>query len=221
MSNAYLIIREGSKWADVFRLVPGEAITIGRGPTNAVVIKDERCSRNHAEVFQAQGAWQLRDLDSRNGTMISGERLTGDRTLEPGDIIQIGNSHMAFVLDLAQAFPDTSTLLKSSKPVEGGTGIELPVDGDAESVFDAFEPTLITHRKGQSRYLEAPELDISDSSPKVSRAAAKLCKLAFELAKSTDVFSLANTALEGLFEGTHSDAGAILLRKRDQSGARR
>jgi Nif-specific regulatory protein len=221
MSNAYLIIREGSKWADVFRLVPGEAITIGRGPTNAVVVKDERCSRNHAEVFQAQGAWQLRDLDSRNGTMVSGERLTGDRTLEPGDIIQIGNSHMAFVLDLAQAFPDTSTLLKSSKSVDGGTGVVLPVDGDAESVFDAFEPTLITHRKGQSRYLEAPELDIAESSPKVSRAAAKLCKLAFELAKSTDVFSLANTALEGLFEGTHSDAGAILLRKRDQSGARR
>ena len=223
MSNAYLIIREGSKWADVFRLVPGESVTIGRGPTNAVILKDERCSRNHAEVFQAQGAWQLRDLDSRNGTMVSGARLSSDRELQPGDIIQIGNSHLAFVNDLAHAFPDTSTLLKSSKSVDGaGTGIMLPVGGDDESVFDAFEPTMITHRKGQSRYLEAPEQDdVIESSPKVSRAAAKLCKLAFQLAKSTDVISLANTALEGLFEGTHSDAGAILLRRRDESGARR
>ncbi|HEX6963960.1 MAG TPA: sigma-54-dependent Fis family transcriptional regulator, partial [Lacipirellula sp.] len=102
-----------------------------------------------------------------------------------------------------------------------GTGISLPAEPDDDSVFEAFEPTLITHRKGQSRYLEAPELDVVDSSPKVGRAAAKLCKLAFELAKSNDVFTLANTALDGLFEGTHCDSGAILLRKRDETGARR
>ncbi|HEX6961249.1 MAG TPA: FHA domain-containing protein, partial [Lacipirellula sp.] len=166
MSNAYLIIREGSKWADVFRLVPGESATIGRGPTNAIVIKDERCSRNHAEVFQAGGQWLLRDLDSRNGTMVSGDRIASDRQLEPGDIIQIGNSHLAFVENLAQAFPDdSSTLLKTSRPVDGaGTGISLPAEPDDDSVFEAFEPTLITHRKGQSRYLEAPELDVVDSS---------------------------------------------------------
>ena len=73
--NAYLIIREGSKWTDVFRLVPGESVTIGRAPTNAIVVKDERCSRNHAEVFSAQGKWTLRDLDSRNGTLVDGERV--------------------------------------------------------------------------------------------------------------------------------------------------
>jgi Nif-specific regulatory protein len=220
MSNAYLIIREGSKWADVFRLNAGEKITIGRGPTNAVIIKDERCSRNHAEVFQSQGAWQLRDLESRNGTLVSGTRLTGDYHLEPGDIIQIGNSHLAFVHDLAQAFPDTSTLLKSSKIMDGG--LVLPVGSDDESVFDAFEPTMITHRAGQSRFLDAPEIDTTDeSSPKVGVAAAKLCKLAFELAKSTDVVSMANVALDGLFAGSAVDAGAILLRRRDETGARR
>jgi hypothetical protein len=66
--TAYLVIREGSKWTDVFRLVDGESVTIGRPPTNAIVVKDERCSRNHAEVFQSQSQWTLRDLDSRVGT---------------------------------------------------------------------------------------------------------------------------------------------------------
>ena len=51
--TAYLVIREGSKWTDVFRLVDGESVTVGRAPTNEIVIKDERCSRNHAEVFQS------------------------------------------------------------------------------------------------------------------------------------------------------------------------
>ena len=55
--NAYLIIREGSKWADVVKLVPGESVTVGRAPTNTIVVKDERCSRNHAEAFLAQGEW--------------------------------------------------------------------------------------------------------------------------------------------------------------------
>ncbi|HYO25998.1 MAG TPA: sigma 54-interacting transcriptional regulator [Lacipirellulaceae bacterium] len=225
MSNAYLIVREGSKWADVFRLVPGESVTLGRGPTNAIVLKDERCSRNHAEVFQARGQWQLRDLDSRNGTVVSGAKIAGDYPLQPGDIIQIGNSHLAFVHDLAEAFPDTTTLLKVSREVKGSSlpaAIVVPSGPEDESVFETFEPTMITHRRDQTRFLDAAPLEDSDhASPKVGRATAKLCKLAFELAKSTDVISLANTALDGLFEGTQVDAGAILLRVRDASGARR
>ncbi len=221
--NAYLIIREGSKWADVVRLVPGESVTLGRAPTNTIVLKDERCSRNHAEVFQAQGLWKLRDLESRNGTMVSGEQLASDHTLEPGDIIQIGNSHLAFVHDLAQAFPDTGALLRSSRSVDVDSADADSMTEDAESVLETFEPTTITHRKGQSRFLDAPVLDDTDDEalPKVGRAAAQLCRLAFDLAKSTDVVSLANTALNGLFEGTQVDSGAILLRQRDAKGERR
>ena len=219
--NAYLIIRDGSKWADVVRLIPGESVTMGRAPTNTVVVKDERCSRNHAEVFHTQGMWKIRDLDSRNGTQVSGERLSQDHVLEPGDILQIGNSHLAYVEDLSQAFPETGSLLKASKSVSQGTDLEGIETEDAASIFETFEPTTITHRKEQSRYLDEPSLDDTDESfPKVGRAAAKLCRLAFELAKSTDVVSLANVAINGLFEGTHVDAGALLLRVRDATGQR-
>ncbi len=38
---AYLVIREGSKWSDVFRLVPGQSVTVGRAPTNQIVIKEK------------------------------------------------------------------------------------------------------------------------------------------------------------------------------------
>jgi len=220
-TNAYLIIREGSKWADVVRLVPGESVTLGRAPTNTIIVKDERCSRYHAEVFQARGKWKLRDLESRNGTMVSGEQLSRDHTLEPGDIIQIGNSHLAFVYDLSQAFPDTSSLLRSSKAVDASEGASRLEGGDDDSIFEAFEPVTITHRKDQSRFSDAPSLDDTDEVfPKVGRAAAKLCRLAFELAKSTDIVSLANVALNGLFEGTQVDAGAVLLRERDSVGDR-
>lgn len=216
--TAYLVIREGSKWTDVFRLVEGESVTIGRAPTNAITVKDERCSRNHAEVFQTQGEWILRDLDSRNGTVVDGKRVTGDESLTPGNIIRIGSTHLAFVDNLSQAFPDSSSVLKSSKELSGV--LEIPPEDD--SVLDTHEPTQITHRRQQSRYLE-PSLEESDGDiavPKVGRAAAMLCRVAFELAQATDVISLANSALNGLFEATTVDAGAILLRHRGKSGRR-
>src|SRR6516162_4967323 len=97
---AYLVIREGSKWTDVFRLMPGQTVTIGRAPTNQIVIKDERCSRAHAEVFHTQGRWVIRDLESRNGTLVGADVIRGDHTLAAGEIIRIGHSQLAFVQDL-------------------------------------------------------------------------------------------------------------------------
>ncbi|MEX0939425.1 MAG: sigma 54-interacting transcriptional regulator [Pirellulales bacterium] len=208
---AYLVIREGSKWTDVYRLVPGEAVTVGRAPTNQIVIKDERCSRNHAEIFHSQDHWMLRDLESRNGTMIDGDRITTDHTLEPGDIISIGNSMLAFVNDLSKAFPDASGALRK----DDGSGAP---PSDSANVLELYEPTTITHRRVQSRLLgpaDEPE-DEQVAIPKIGRAAAKLCRLAFELAKSTDVVSLANLALGGLFESTQIDAGGLLLVPRDR-----
>jgi Nif-specific regulatory protein len=210
--TAYLVIREGSKWTDVFRLVDGESVTIGRAPTNAIVVKDERCSRNHAEVFQAQGQWTLRDLDSRNGTLVDGQRIRSDYQLQAGDVVRIGNSHLAFVHDLSQAFPDSHTVLRTAQAVHEPRVSDTDEQGDSESVLETYEPTTITHRRLQSRFLEPPEDKEDDVAlPKVGRAAANLCRLAFELAKTTDIVSLANVALDGLFEGTQVDAGAVLM----------
>ena len=103
-SFAYLVIRDGSKWSDVFRLIPGRTVTIGRSPTNQVVIRAEQASRQHAEIFQTEGKWVVRDLNSRNGTAVGEERLTGDRPLEPGDVIWISKAQLVFVHDLSSAY---------------------------------------------------------------------------------------------------------------------
>lgn len=219
--TAYLVIREGTNWTDVFRLVDGESVTVGRAPTNAIVIKDERCSRNHAEIFQSQGQWTLRDLDSRNGTMVDGNRLSGDKPLTPGDVFKIGNSQLAFVDNLSQAFPESGSVLRASKSVgDGDESFGIVGGEDDESVLETHEPTQITHRQKQSRLLEPDTGEIEPAIPKVGRAAAKLCRIAFELAKATDVVSLANYALDGLFEVTPADAGGILLRRRSADGER-
>ncbi|WP_146561734.1 sigma 54-interacting transcriptional regulator [Posidoniimonas corsicana] len=211
--TAYLVIREGSKWTDVFRLVEGESVTVGRAPTNVICIKDERCSRVHSEVFLSQGHWTLRDLDSRNGTYVNGDRVSEDRVLEPGDIVRIGSSHLAFVDNLSQAFPDSGSVLRSARSVESDSPHHTLEYDDEESVLlDGAEPTQITHRREQSRYLDPSSIDNDAPIPKVGRAAAALCRVAFTLAKATDLVSLSNSALDGLFESVAVDAGAVLLR---------
>ncbi|QDU26143.1 Transcriptional regulatory protein ZraR [Anatilimnocola aggregata] len=224
---AYLVIREGSKWTDVFRLVPGRTVTIGRAGTNQIVIKDERCSRNHVEVFLNRGEWTLRDLDSRNGTFINNKQVRGDNVLSPGDIVRIANCQLGYVHDLTHAFPDPDHASVLAVPPQLGdeTVLGAPLIADTgevlevgeASIHEVNEPTHITHRRNQTRYLRpGPAADLP--IPRVGQAAAKLCRLAFELASQPDIPSVAHLALNGLFEGTHVDAGAVLLVPRGYEG---
>lgn len=210
---AYFVIREGSKWTDVFRLVPGQSVTIGRAPTNQIVVRDERCSRNHAEVFMSEGRWVIRDLESRNGTVIGEQVLKGDWQLTPGDVVRIGHSQLVFVNRLSEAFADSGLIAR--RP-EGRDPSETPSDDDS-SVLAAYEPTTITHRRGRTRFFEAGEGDESGIS-RVGKAATNLYRLAFELGKAPDVAKLADVALSNLFECTKVDAGAVFLAPRQARG---
>ena len=212
---AYLVIREGAKWNDVFRLVPDQSITIGRAPTSQIVLKDERCSRNHAEVFMSSGQWTLRDLDSRNGTMVGSQLLAGDWTLKPGDVIRIGRTHLVFVHKLSDAFSSSlatppSAAAQATQANSNPPSSSSLLDDEEVNVLAAPEPTTITHRRGKTKLL-APVADDDSGVSKTGRAAAKLCRLAFELAKAPDLASMAELALAGLAEGTQTDAGALLL----------
>ena len=78
------------------RIVLGsDPITIGRDPSNDLIVDDTRASRKHAEVIPAgDETWLLRDGGSRNGTLLNDEII--DRTiLEPGDVIGIGDCQIA------------------------------------------------------------------------------------------------------------------------------
>lgn len=212
---AYLVIREGTSWTDVFRLVAGRSVTIGRAATNQIVVKDERSSRNHAEIFLTQGRWTLRDLESRNGTLVDGERVRGDYQLTPGQIIRIANCQIAFVNDVSKAFADTP-------PISGAVSAEARDDDDTtikrqvvelsdSDVLAVDEPSpTIMQRRGQTRFL-ANAIPDEAATPRVGRSATKLCRLAFDLARQTDVRAAANLTLDTLFESTDCEGGAVLL----------
>ena len=205
---AYLVIREGSKWTDVFRLVAGRTITVGRAPTNQIVIKDERCSRHHAEIFLSKDSWVIRDLESRNGTLVGDQQVDGDWALSAGDVIRIAHAQLAFVHDLSDAFPE------NRGPSQDET--VTAHHEDDSNVLTSHEPTTITHRRDKTMFLAPiPEEEVVSAAPKLGQAATKLCRLAFDLANQTDVNQVSELALAGLFESTKVDAGAVLLLPRD------
>jgi len=99
---AYLVVRLDDGYGDVFPLQEGQRITLGRTNTNQIVLKDELCSREHAEVYHAEGQWRLRDLKSLNGTRLNGSPLDGDSELTAGDEFQTGRTRFLFVRTLEE-----------------------------------------------------------------------------------------------------------------------
>src|SRR5690349_1246457 len=99
---AYLVVRQEDGFGDVHPLMVGERYTLGRVASNRIILKDELCSREHAEVFWADEGWQVRDNHSLNGTRLNGQRVEREMPLSPGDEINLGRTSLVFVKDLAQ-----------------------------------------------------------------------------------------------------------------------
>lgn len=75
--------------------VQGE-VTIGRSPSCTIALEDAKVSRKHVELIVEDGQARVRDLGSRNGTQVNGEKLEAESTLLPGDRLQVGDSTIVF-----------------------------------------------------------------------------------------------------------------------------
>jgi pSer/pThr/pTyr-binding forkhead associated (FHA) protein len=67
----------------------GEYI-LGRGPECHIRIHSDWVSRQHGLLRVTPEAVFLRDLASRNGTLVNGVRLVGECQLQLGDQVQVG-----------------------------------------------------------------------------------------------------------------------------------
>ncbi|MEO8704126.1 MAG: sigma 54-interacting transcriptional regulator [Kofleriaceae bacterium] len=71
----------------------GRKITAG-GATHE--IDDDRMSRDHALVRRERGVWVVTDRESRNGTFVDGDRVTGEVRRRGDVVVRLG--HTVFVL---------------------------------------------------------------------------------------------------------------------------
>jgi len=78
--------------------LPEGEVTIGREATNKVAVIDPSVSRKHCALRGEKGKFQVRDLDSRNGTLVNGT-VVKEQWLRHGDEIAAGDSSFLFLLE--------------------------------------------------------------------------------------------------------------------------
>lgn len=86
-----LIVRRGPQPNQIYELNK-EIITLGRDITNDIVINDPEVSRHHSRMTRGPGGYLMEDLGSTNGTFVNGQRLTGGRPLNSGDLVSLGET---------------------------------------------------------------------------------------------------------------------------------
>ena len=68
-----------------------QALTIGRGTENDLIISDQHTSGRHCRIVDDRGRIYIEDLSSSNGTMVNGIRIMRPTLLNSGDTIQLGS----------------------------------------------------------------------------------------------------------------------------------
>lgn len=114
----------GEQW------VINKTLTIGRDPTNDIVITDRQISRQHARVTIDPLGFLIEDLDSKNGTYVNDLKLEAPKYIQDGDVITI-----ALVQHFVFLGSDT-TMPMSNEPLPGRrlrAGLE--VDTKARNVI--------------------------------------------------------------------------------------
>jgi NADPH-dependent 2,4-dienoyl-CoA reductase/sulfur reductase-like enzyme/pSer/pThr/pTyr-binding forkhead associated (FHA) protein len=121
-------------------------VTIGRLEGSSLVINHNTISRRHAEISYANGQYVLRDLGSKNGTQVNGQRVAPNSltVLAPESQVQFGS--VKFVLKLQAVDPAESVLLNKEQKqaffnATRGSAANIPTFSSA--IAGAGEQTVI------------------------------------------------------------------------------
>jgi pSer/pThr/pTyr-binding forkhead associated (FHA) protein len=99
-------------WVDGARervRLEGERLTIGQSATNDLPLPyDHTVSRVHAVLERMGSHWFVRDLASRNGTFVNGDRIWSELPLRSGDEIRVGATRLIALIENGGAPADAT-----------------------------------------------------------------------------------------------------------------
>jgi pSer/pThr/pTyr-binding forkhead associated (FHA) protein len=122
----------------------------GRQPGADLILDSRRVSKSHAVLYMQAGGWMLRDLGSRDGTLVNGAPI---RTiaLTGGEIIRIGRTAFTFAIP-SRHHGDEETVQplsvvsdpQADEPNESHVFVAEPVVVDDGLTTDHSEAPLVT-----------------------------------------------------------------------------
>ncbi len=98
---ATLIVTTGPCEGKTYPLETSSLISVGRDDQCSFQLVDDEVSRRHLQIrFDPDKRVHFAvDMRSANGVFINGARITGDRQLDEGDVIRIGQSEIRYTED--------------------------------------------------------------------------------------------------------------------------
>jgi predicted component of type VI protein secretion system len=142
-----LVVVRGKPEGKVIPLV-GPSFKIGRGETCHLRPNSEQVSREHAEFTISGVVVVVRDLGSRNGTLVNGKALTAEACrLKDRDLVQVGPLTFAVaILDAPATVAKAAAAPAAPKPASpddvSGDDIDSWLVGP-NSVVTADQPTAV------------------------------------------------------------------------------
>jgi hypothetical protein len=112
----------------------GDLITIGRAPSNDVVIDDPTVSVQHASLTKSPSGYRLKDLGSLNGTQINGFSIT-EAGLKDGAEIRFGY--------VTGVFRDATASIDQARK------LQVPGEQDRPAQIRLSETQSILHPRAQ------------------------------------------------------------------------
>jgi len=136
----YIVIKSNGQ--EVARRELDRGVVVGRAPDCDVSIRDILLSRRHCRLQPNDDGWMVQDLQSKNGTVIDGERLRVPRLLSDNDVIRLGRSKIIFHAGVpGDDSPDRLTT--PARPADPGdslagtlSGFSLLLPGEGETPED-------------------------------------------------------------------------------------
>lgn len=116
---------------------------IGRGEGVNLRPKSDLISRHHCAVLVEDGQAFIKDLDSRNGTFLNGEKITEKVKLKVGDRLRVGRLQFEVLIDHGkpgQKKPRVTSIKEAAqRTADKAGGGEFDEDSITDWLFEAEE----------------------------------------------------------------------------------
>ena len=206
-ARAFLVVRRGGRWTDLLRLSPDRAAIIGRSSSNQIVIRSHQASRQHAEIRWDEGGWWVRDLASRNGTVVDGSRISEAQPLNDGTCIEVAGCAMTFMTNVSDALTSSGHLVADAATSQQADD-QLTMDGPLNR--DDLGHDAITHRSAHSRFLDS-DINSPANDQRTLDAWQSLFGLAYRLASTESIEEASQSTLAMITTAIRGSGGGVFL----------
>lgn len=168
--RAVLHLQAADQEEDFF-LREESTVQIGRGEENDIPLESNLTSKRHAVLAWQAGTFELRDLGSRNGTLLNDQLCQAPVLLQEGDVIGIGVARLTFrLIPAEEAMPAPYGTVDVVEPeVIMAPELVVCADTDEARTLTLTGDNLIIGRSGSG-----DKFDLSLTDGMVSRPHASL-----------------------------------------------